>query len=201
MASSPKRKPSRGTRAASLANRARADKRLFLPMELAIADANVMRFRIAFNVAAAGRGGLPELRALSHAVMMAGLVADIEPGVMDDNDLRICERFFAERLLASSDDWALSGESQRAALVVLNEHDRQLRQCLFQTIIMATERFDRIAASASSADQIFALRRAQKAQQASAMSAALQAGACVAPPSANPTTDAQLTEQRRKRKP
>lgn len=166
-----------------------------------MADSTVMRFRIAFNVAATGRGGMSELRALSHTVMMAGLVADIEPSVLDDNDLRICEEFFAKRLLASSNDWALSGESQRAVLAVLNEHDRQLRQCLFQTIIMATERFERIVASASSADQIFALRRAQNSRKASAENADSQTGASADPPSANSAAGTECAEQKRKGKP
>ncbi len=163
MAAPRKRKPANP--GASLANRARADNRLFLPMEAAMADAAATRYRIAFNQAAAGRGGLADIRALSQAVMMAGLIADIEPGALDDAVLRACEAFFAERLLSPSDAWALSGESLDAALAVLNEHDRQLRQCRFRFIVIATERFERIALGAPSADRMFEIRCAENARK------------------------------------
>lgn len=160
------RKPS--AKSASLASRARANKRLFLPMAPATADAAATRFRIALNMAAAGRAGVDEVRALTHAVMMAGLIDDADPGMLADSDLLVCEAALTERLRATGPvaQWALAGDALSAMQAVINGHDRQFRQCRFQTIVVATERFERLALLAQSTEQIFEARRSENARKA-----------------------------------
>lgn len=98
--------------------------------------------------------------------MMAGLISDLEGGCLDDADLSASEECLRRRLVAPDDtDWRLQDSEKRALMAVVNEHDRQLRETHLQTLVRATERFERLLKSVDTLKEMFGARREESGRQ------------------------------------
>lgn len=151
----------------SLAIKARHKQRLFLPMDTADADKLALRFRMALSSAMQGKAQASDVQCLAQTVVMTGLIGDLEGIGIDESDLALSEQCLCRWLAClEAPDWRLREDEARSLQNVVNEHDLQLRQSRLQTLVKATERFERLLRSADTLAEVFDARRKENSRRA-----------------------------------
>lgn len=151
----------------SLAIKTRQKKQLFLPMDTVDADRLALRFHVALSSVLQGTAEAPDVYCLAQTVVMTALIADLDGSNLDMNDLTVSEECMCRRLAyVELAHWRLDDVEAHSLRNVINEHDRQLHQTRLQTLVRATERFERLLKRVDTLADVFDARRQENSRHA-----------------------------------
>jgi hypothetical protein len=155
MVASPKRKAK-----ADLAVRSRHKKTLFLPMDKASADQISLRFRMALELIRQGHADGSAVQCMSQVTLLTRMIADAGHGHVDDAVLSACEKGLTRVIALNTEqgEWAFDAGLLSNLTLVVNEHDRQLREVRLQVLVVASDTLERRIKKASSPSDLFASR-------------------------------------------
>lgn len=156
-----KKRPSKTQAKGGLTKTARQNPLLYLALDTASADRISIKFHAALEVARRGSADVVTARSLSHAVLLVDLIADTEGGNVSRETLDQAEAGLAELIKKGheSDDWTFPENLLSIVTNLVNEHDRQLRECRMSVIVAATERLERWLAKAGCIEEVLKARR------------------------------------------
>ena len=125
-------------------------KRFLLPMPRSDADALCLQSRLALQAVRGGRAARQETNVLAQAVLMTSFLTEAGHGLLDLSFVRRVEQavFAILDVGKITDEWIFNEEIVESLIVVVNEHDRQLREVRFGEVHKATQRLDRMIAAA-----------------------------------------------------
>ncbi|WP_321794755.1 Fis family transcriptional regulator [Caballeronia sp. J97] len=126
-------------------------KRYLLPMPRQEADGLCLQTRLALEAARSGRAAGREITVLAQAVLLTSFVTESGHGLLPLSLVRQVEEAVLAILDAGkkSGGWSVNEEIIESLTVVVNEHDRQLREVRISEIVSATERLDKMILTAS----------------------------------------------------
>jgi hypothetical protein len=130
--------------------RGRSMKAFLLPMPRAQADAMSLQCRLALEAVRQGRSERREATCMAQTVLLTGFLAEAGHGLIGLPEIRSVEQKVLEMLDRgeATGDWLFPEALVNSLVTVVNEHDRQLRETRFEVILNATERLERMIASA-----------------------------------------------------
>ncbi|WP_143328094.1 transcriptional regulator fis family protein [Caballeronia pedi] len=125
-------------------------KRYLLPMPRQDADGLCLQTRLALEAARSRRAASREMTVLAQAVLLTSFLTESGHGLLALSWVRQVE----EAVLAVLDEGKKTGEWNvdetiiKSLTVIVNEHDRQLREVRFSEVVAATERLDKMIVAA-----------------------------------------------------
>ncbi|SAK67729.1 Fis family transcriptional regulator [Caballeronia fortuita] len=127
----------------------------WLPMPRGEADKVILQCRIALESIRLQRAGLIEAQCIAQAVLLTGLLTEagfgsLDAEILDDvegNVLGLLNRGL------TSGDWCLPEAVLPRLIVVINEHDRQLREVRLSAVIECNEHLERFIATLARSDK------------------------------------------------
>ncbi|MEX3614748.1 MAG: hypothetical protein VB141_13570 [Burkholderia gladioli] len=140
---------------------ARQNPLLYLPLDTASADRISIKFHAALEVARRGSADVATARSLAHAALLVDLIADSERSDISRETLDLAKAGLAELIKKGheSDDWMFPDDLLSIITDLVNEHDRQLRECRMSVIVAATERLERRLVRAGCMEEVLQARR------------------------------------------
>jgi hypothetical protein len=150
MATSKKR--NKGT--SNLGQKSRHRKALFLPMDTAAVSDISLQFRLALETIRQGHGDRASAHCMAQVVLLAGFLTEAGHGALEKEFLHSIERQISSLLDHGRDsgEWVFPVALVEELTIVVNEHDRQLRETRLQAIVEASQRLDKLIRN-SPADQ------------------------------------------------
>ncbi|MGA7778240.1 MAG: hypothetical protein WCA85_11085 [Paraburkholderia sp.] len=93
--------------------------------------------------------------------MLVDLIADTEPGNVSRETLGLAKAGLAALIKKGheSEDWSFPEDLLSIITDLVNEHDRQLRECRMSAIVAATEHLERRLARAGCMEEVLQARR------------------------------------------
>jgi hypothetical protein len=160
MPASKKRQPKTQAKG-GLTKTARQNPLLYLPLDTASADRISIKFHAALEVARRGSADVATARSLAHAMLLVDLIADAERSDVHREALDFAKAGLAALINRGheSGDWSFPDDLLSTITDLVNEHDRQLRECRMIVIVAATERLERRLERAGSMDDILQTKR------------------------------------------
>jgi hypothetical protein len=136
----------------STAIQSRHRKLFYLPIERALANQVILQFRMAIEVVRGGHADNAAARKLLQVTLVSGFINEagfgmIEQSIIDRTERALSEAFTRNR---ETGEWSFSAELIDDLTVIVNEHDRQLRETRLQVVAEATARLDRLIESSGS---------------------------------------------------
>ncbi|WP_213233477.1 transcriptional regulator fis family protein [Caballeronia sp. NK8] len=114
------------------------------------ADGLCLQTRLALEAARSRRAASREMTVLAHAVLLTSFLTESGHGLLPLS----CVRQVEEAVLSVLDEGKKTGEWNvdetiiKSLTVIVNEHDRQLREVRFSEVVAATERLDKMIVAA-----------------------------------------------------
>ncbi|CAN7772592.1 Fis family transcriptional regulator [Caballeronia sp. LjRoot31] len=144
MATSKKRKKEKPMPAMS-----RHLKALFLPMDQSSVNQISLQFRLALETIRHGAGNRASAHCLAQVTLLTGFLTQAGHGLLEIKFLDSVERQVSDLLDHGRDsgEWLFPQPLVEALTVIVNEHDRQLRETRLQAIVEASRRLDKLIRS------------------------------------------------------
>lgn len=130
-------------------------------MDRATADQVSLRFHMAFEAIRQGRADGPSLQCMAQVALLTSFITDAGYGQLDEAVLAACEDGL-RRLVNTApahDELKFDEDLLSNLALVINEHDRQLREVRLQVLVEASELLEKRLATAASARDLFSSRR------------------------------------------
>ncbi|MDN8068997.1 MULTISPECIES: Fis family transcriptional regulator [Burkholderia cepacia complex] len=128
---------------------ARRAKALFLPMSRADADRVILQHRTVLEAVRAGYADAGLARRLFTTILLTRYLTEEGHGLLDLGLLDEAEQMLTTALDNGEErgDWNFQPALIDLLSLIVNEHDRQLRETRLQAIVRASERLDRLIES------------------------------------------------------
>ena len=144
------------TRSKRLSTASRQKKALFLPLDVVSANELSLQFRLALESIRRGRGDKITMNRIASVVLLTRFLTEAGHGQLDNGVLADVEKQVSAALNRGREtgEWNCSDELAELLTIVVNEHDRQLRQTKLRDVVEASERLDRLIKAASPAHEL-----------------------------------------------
>lgn len=125
-------------------------KRYLLPMPRQDADGLCLQTRLALEAARSGRAATREMTVLAQAVLLTSFLTESGHGLLPLSWVHHVEKAVLAVLDTGKNtgDWNVDEAIIESLTVIVNEHDRQLREVRFSEVVAATERLDKMIVAA-----------------------------------------------------
>lgn len=145
MATSKKRKKGIARRGSKSSHQ----KALFLPMDRSTVGEISLHVRLVLETIRQGRGDRASAHCMAQVTLLTGFLTqaghgELEAGFLDNVELQVSALLDTGR---DSGEWFFPGSLIDSLTVVVNEHDRQLRETRLQAIVEANNRLDKLIRS------------------------------------------------------
>jgi hypothetical protein len=129
-----------------LSTTSRHKKALFLPLDAASANELSLQFRLALESTRLGHADKGSINRLASVVLLTKFLTAAGHGRLDSMFLARVEEEVSDLLGRGREtgDWRCPDELAEALTVIVNEHDRQLRQTRLRDVVDASERLDKL---------------------------------------------------------
>jgi len=116
----------------------------FLPMPRRDADALALQYRLALEAVRCQRAERRDAISMAHVVLFTLFLTEAGHGLLDIEYLRKVEGELAAVLKhgETTGEWGFPSSLLEPLIIVVNEHDRQLREVRLSEIAAATRRLD-----------------------------------------------------------
>lgn len=124
---------------------ARRSKTLYLPLPRAEAEPIILRFRMALETVRGSHADRITVNLLATVVLLTRFLTEAGHGLLDLAVFDDAETALGNILKEGNeaDVWTIGQPVTDILTVIVNEHDRQLRETRLQAIAEASRRFDR----------------------------------------------------------
>jgi len=127
----------------------RNNKKLHLPLDHALADRLCLRFRLALEAAIQGRADLTTTQCLLEVTLLTSFVGEdgfslIDEQITDDAETALYQSL--ERA-TNTRNIVLNAKTLENLTIIVNEHDRQLRELRLEVLLKASARLERLIQS------------------------------------------------------
>lgn len=121
-------------------------KALFLPMDQSSVNQISLQFRLALETIRHGVGNRASAHCMAQVTLLTGFLTQAGHGLLETQFLDSVERQVSDLLNHGRDsgEWFFPPHLVEALTVVVNEHDRQLRETRLQAIVEASRRLDKL---------------------------------------------------------
>ncbi|CAN7310158.1 MULTISPECIES: hypothetical protein [unclassified Caballeronia] len=149
------------TKRPSLATQSRRKRILFLPMERTAADQLSLQFHIALETLRRGQGDSTTAQCLVQVILLTGFLEEAGFGQIEREVLDRGERALSALIQRgkATGDWLIDDLAIDNLTIIVNEHDRQLRETRLQAVVHASERFNRLIEKRKNGSDSFELKR------------------------------------------
>lgn len=124
----------------------RSSKTLHLPLDKTLADKLSLRFRLALESARQGRADVPAAHCLLEVTLLTGFLKEdghsaIEQAIIDHAELSLYEILEGKRIVEGCE---CDEKTLHDLTIVVNEHDRQLRELRLMEFSKAVARLEQL---------------------------------------------------------
>jgi hypothetical protein len=129
--------------------RSRNGKALYLPMDRAAADAICLPIRLALEAIRQKRADQRAANYMAQVILLTRFLTKAGHGGLDIALLAESEAQLSDLLTRgkASNDWTFSESLIEHLTIIVNEHDRQIRECRLKAIVNASNAVDRLIMS------------------------------------------------------
>lgn len=125
-------------------NRGGRQKALFLPMPRDAADKMMLRVRLALELVRAGQADLSLANCVAQALVLTGFITEAGHGLLDTAFIGSATKSLGVVLTTGTETgvWQFPPQLVDDLTIIVNEHDRQLREIRLDVIADASDRLE-----------------------------------------------------------